>query len=98
MTTKIRTWGNSYGLGVPKAALKELNLKPGAELTFKIENGGYVFKPVLKKSRIPSLEELIANIPKEGIKNEWAGVYDVGREIVEWNENILPKKRRHRLG
>ncbi|MFA6006633.1 MAG: AbrB/MazE/SpoVT family DNA-binding domain-containing protein [Candidatus Paceibacterota bacterium] len=98
MTTKLREWGNSYALGLPKAALGKLNLKPGDELTLEIRNGAYVYKPVKKGPRIPTLDEMIASIPEGGIKNEWEDVIDVGREIVEWNEKILPKKRRRRLG
>jgi len=97
MTTKLREWGNSYALGVPKAALGQLRLKPGDEMTFEIKNGAYIYRPVKKYPRIPTLDEMIASIPKGGIELAWDDK-EVGKEIVIYEENILPRKRRSRVG
>lgn len=37
MTTKLKTWGNSYGITVPKAVADKVGLKPGASVHVTIE-------------------------------------------------------------
>jgi len=76
MTTKIRKWGNSYAVRIPKERVHELGMRDGSEVKIKIE-------PINRK---PTLDELIAQIT---LKNrhkliDWGS--DVGNEIVEWKE------------
>ena len=85
MTTKLREWGNSYGLTVTRSAAKSLHLSPGDELSLQIKNGGYFFKPVAPTPKAPTLKELIASIPKGGVKLEFDDA-EVGNEIVVWEE------------
>lgn len=76
MTTKIRKWGNSYAVRIPKERVHELGMRDGSEVKIKIE-------PIHKR---PTLDELIAQItPKNRHKLiDWGP--DVGKEIVEWEE------------
>ena len=83
MTTKLRQWGNSYGLTVTKDAAKKLHLRHGSELNVEILDGAYVYRPIQKQPQIPTLAEMIASIPKGGVKLEFDSV-DVGNEIVLW--------------
>ncbi|MEM3126546.1 MAG: AbrB/MazE/SpoVT family DNA-binding domain-containing protein [Candidatus Woesearchaeota archaeon] len=60
--SKIKPWGNSIGLIVPKETVKKLNLKPGEEVAFTIEKKGNVLKELygalkFKKSTKQLLKE-----------------------------------------
>ncbi len=74
MATKIRKWGNSYAVRIPKERVHELGMRDGSEVKIKIE-------PINKK---PTLDELIAQItPKNRHKLiDWGP--DVGKEIWEY--------------
>ncbi len=78
MTTKLKRWGNSYGIRVPKSEAKRLGIKEGSPVKFNIE---------LVKKRKYTLEELVAQInPKNRHPLiDWGP--DVGNEILpEWKE------------
>jgi len=78
MTTKLKKWGNSYGVRVAKSEARKLGIKEGSPIKFNIE-------PVVKKRKY-TLEELVAQInPKNRHPLiDWGP--DVGNEIVEWEE------------
>ena len=78
MTTKIRKWGNSYGIRVTKARVHELGLRDGSLI--EVPN----IKPVQKKY---NLDELIASINPENLHPEIDWGPDVGNEILpEWKD------------
>src|SRR3989344_5412867 len=76
MTTKIRKWGNSYAVRVPKALAHKLGVRDGSAINFKIE-------PVHRK---PTLNELLDQIRPENIHPliDWGP--DVGHQIrtIDW--------------
>lgn len=77
MTTKIRKWGNSYAVRIPKERVRELGMRDGSTVEIKL-------KPVPKKY---TLDELVAQMnPKNRHPLiDWGP--DVGNEILpEWKE------------
>ncbi|MBN2367976.1 AbrB/MazE/SpoVT family DNA-binding domain-containing protein [Candidatus Woesearchaeota archaeon] len=70
MLTKAKEWGNSIGIIIPSDVVKELNIKPGDELSIpKIEKQGNV------------LNELFGALP--GLKRKDLEEY---RKEVKWSK------------
>lgn len=79
MTTKISTWGNSYGIRVPKGLLKDAGLKDGMEVSLELLTGGKIVVEALEK--FPSLKELLKSAdPKNAHPEFWIGEPQ-GKEI-----------------
>ena len=38
LDTNLRTWGNSYGIVIPVAVARQLNLKPGAKVHVRLSH------------------------------------------------------------
>lgn len=57
--SKIRKIGNSQGIIFPTEVLEELHLKTGSEIDLIIDNGTIIISP-----KVPSLDELLASVPK----------------------------------
>ena len=75
MTTKIRKWGNSYAVRIPKAKVHEQGFRYGSEVEITI-------KPARKKYNI---DEMIASITPQNRYPETEWGPDVGHEILpEW--------------
>lgn len=77
MTTKIKKWGNSYAVRLPKHEVERLSLQEGSSVVVKIE-------PVKKK---PTLDELVSRIDPNNLPEmiDWGS--DVGNERLEtWEE------------
>ncbi|NOZ78098.1 MAG: AbrB/MazE/SpoVT family DNA-binding domain-containing protein [Acidobacteria bacterium] len=80
MPTRIRKWGNSQGLRLPKNVLEEARVDVGDEVDLVVRDGAIVIEPVRKHRGRHRLEELVARIPEdyEGGEVSWGG--PVGRE------------------
>ncbi len=77
MTTRIRKWGNSYAVRIPKERVHELGMRDGSRVEIKI-------KPARKKYDI---DELITQINPENSYAEIDWGPDVGKEVLEeWKE------------
>ena len=77
MTTKIRKWGNSAAVRIPKDILRKQGFRYGSEVEV-------VIKPARKKY---NLDELISSITPETRYPETDWGPDVGKEILpEWEE------------
>ena len=77
MMTKIRKWGNSPAVRIPKTIMRERGLRYGSEVEVSI-------KPALKKY---NLNELVAQINPKNRYPEFDWGPDVGKEILpEWKE------------
>lgn len=61
--TRIRKWGNSYGLRIPKNIIDELALSPEMRLDIRHEQGQIIITP-LNEPGI-NLDELVAQITPE---------------------------------
>ena len=66
MITKIKQWGNSLAVIIPKEKVEELKLKPGQEINMKIEKNANVLKELFGAIKFSKpVEELL----KEARKN-----------------------------
>ena len=80
MGTKIRKWGNSLGVRLPKAAAEEAGLSDGSEVEVRVQYGAIVLRPV-KKPRF-KLKDLLAAIRPDNIHPEIDAGPPRGREIL----------------
>ena len=44
MTTKISSWGNSYGVRLPKGIISEAGLEEGSELALTLQSDGTIYR------------------------------------------------------
>jgi antitoxin MazE len=63
MTTKIQKWGNSQGIRVSKALLREVGISVGEEVEISVEEGVLVVTPVSRNRGKYRLADLIREIP-----------------------------------
>lgn len=82
---QVRKAGGSGIISLPKALLAALSLDIGVVLTASLEKDRIVLTPV-KKSK-PTLDELLANSPKEAFEpssenREWLDMPSVGGELL----------------
>ena len=84
MNTKIKKWGNSFGVRIPKDFIDDLKLE-NASVSVSMVGGSIVIKPI-KIKPVYTLENLVSKITKHNQHPEIDWGEDVGEEIVEWNE------------
>jgi len=79
MTTKIKKWGNSLAIRLPKKTVDFLGLKEGSLVGFDYDKNQITIKP--KKEKEYTLKELTDKITSKNIHQEvdWGG--PVGKEI-----------------
>ena len=82
MKAQMVRWGNSLAIRIPKSILQEAKLKEGDAL--EIEAAGDGRLQVCRPSRIPTLQQLIAQITPENRYSELPTGPETGKEIVEW--------------
>lgn len=73
MITKVRKWGNSQGLRIPKAVLKAARIDVGDEVDVSVRDGRIIVRPVSNVRGKHDLRELVSRIPK-----------DYGAEELDW--------------
>ena len=83
METKIKRWGNSYGIVIPKTALAQMELHDPANqyVTLMVTNKALVVKP---KKLASSIDELFAGFDYDAYNQESSEVdwgSPVGDEI-----------------
>jgi len=83
MILKLRRVGNSQGLVLPQAILRDLGVKPGAELEVRVSRGRLEAKPAEPHY---TLEELLAQFRPEHVQPETGWGPDVGEEILPGGE------------
>lgn len=79
MTTKISSWGNSYGVRLPKGIIADAGLKDGSELTLRLQADGTILLEPVEK--IPSLKELLKMADKSKRRAEYWIDKPQGKEI-----------------
>lgn len=77
MHTKIRKWGNSLGLRIPKAFAEEAHLTEGASVDISLEGDALVVRAVRAPYR---LADLVSEVREENIHYEVDTGDAVGRE------------------
>ncbi|MEY2394850.1 MAG: antitoxin MazE [Acidobacteriaceae bacterium] len=78
---QIAKWGNSLAVRIPKAVAEQARLQEGDAILIEVLEGHIEVRPA---ERIPTLEELVAQITPESRHGETDWGTDVGKEIVEW--------------
>jgi antitoxin MazE len=78
---QVAKWGNSLAVRIPKSVAEQARLREGDSIVIEALEGHIEVRPA---ERIPTLEELVAQItPKNRHKEtEWGP--EVGKEVVEW--------------
>ena len=79
MQTRIRKWGNSLGLRIPKSFADGVGVVEGSEVEVSVEGGDIVIRPVQKPRY--RLDELLQNITPENLHDEIETGGPVGGEI-----------------
>ena len=80
MRTKVRKWGNSLALRLPKTFASELGLDDESSIDMKLSEGRIVLSPVTGRSG-HSLKKLVAGIKKSNLHDEIDTGKPLGREI-----------------
>lgn len=78
MQTKIRKWGNSLGLRIPRAFAAEARVEEGSTVDLSVENGSLLVRPV--RARRYVLRELLKGANSRNLHGEVATGEAVGRE------------------
>jgi len=78
---QMAKWGNSLAVRIPKDVAQEAHLKEGDAVVIKAAKGRIELR---RADRIPTLEELVAQITPENRHPETDWGPDVGREKIEW--------------
>ena len=83
VTSRIAKWGNSLAVRIPKPVAEEAGVSAADPIVVEAVNGRIQLRPD-KKRRVPSLQELVAQITPE---NRYAAI-EIGRvrgkEAVAW--------------
>jgi antitoxin MazE len=78
---QLAKWGNSLAVRIPKVVAEQARIREGDAILIEVVNGRVELRPV---DRVPSLEELVAQITPENGYGETAGGCARGKEIVVW--------------
>ena len=78
MKTRIKKWGNSLALRIPKSVASEIGLDKETPVEVTLKNGKLVVSPA--KEPKYTLEELLARVTKENIHQEIDFGLAVGKE------------------
>jgi antitoxin MazE len=80
-TAQVVKWGNSLAVRIPKGVAEKARMKEGDAVVIKAAKGRI---EVRRAERIPTLEELVAQITPDNRYTETDWGPDVGREKIEW--------------
>ena len=80
MITKIRKWGNSLGLRLPKSVAQEIALKDGSVVDVQTKNGAITIR--LARTSKYALQELLAQIHPGNLHPEIDAGAPKGRELL----------------
>lgn len=79
MQTKIKKWGNSLALRIPKLIALDANLKLNKLVDLSIDKDSIVITPIEEKEY--SLEKLLKGVTKNNLHGEFDTGAPVGKEI-----------------
>ena len=68
MKTKVRKWGNSLALRIPKSFAEETLLEPNTEVELSLVEGKLIITPITKADY--SLEQLLKGVTDNNIHAE----------------------------
>jgi antitoxin MazE len=78
MKLKIKKWGNSLALRIPKALAIEANVESGSTVDLSLSNGELKIKPI--EDQEYTLEELLSGITADNIHYEVSTGIPQGKE------------------
>jgi len=78
---QLAKWGNSLAVRIPKAVAEQAMMQEGDSIVIEALEGIIELRPA---ERIPTLEELVAQITPENRHKETDWGPDRGKEVVEW--------------
>ena len=82
MKARVRKWGNSLALRIPKALATETGLGENAEVELSADNGRLIISPRKRpRKRKYTLKELLRGITPENLHGEISFGPPVGKEI-----------------
>ena len=79
MQTKIKKWGNSLALRLPKLFALSANLKLNKLVDLSIDKGSIIITPIDEKEY--SLENLLEGVSENNLHGEFDAGAPVGKEI-----------------
>lgn len=79
MQTKVKKWGNSLALRIPKVLALDAHIKEGSLVDIAVSNGEIVTKPIRKAAF--DLKELVVQITAKNLHDEVETGQPVGREV-----------------
>ncbi len=79
METRVKVWGESLALQIPRLLAEEVGLKEGSRVELILEGGRLVIMPVV----VPTyrLEDLLAGVTQENIHQEVDMGPAMGKEV-----------------
>jgi len=78
---QVAKWGNSLAVRIPKDVAEQARLREGDSIVIEALEGRV---EVRATEKIPTLEELVAQITPENRHAETDWGRDRGKEVVEW--------------
>ena len=80
MLTKIRKWGNSLGMRIPKSFAKEAAIEEGSSVDISLEGDRIVIRPV--RAAQYRLSDLLSQVTEDNRHEEISTGDIVGRESL----------------
>ncbi|MBZ5571404.1 MAG: AbrB/MazE/SpoVT family DNA-binding domain-containing protein [Acidobacteriia bacterium] len=80
-SAQIVKWGNSLAVRIPKPLAEEAGLTEGDKVTLGATDGQIELR---RAERIPTLQELVAQITTQNRYEEVSSGRERGKETVEW--------------
>ncbi len=77
--TRIKKWGNSYGIRIPREQLEKSGIRPDDMVEILSESGQLTVKPVQKPKY--TLDELLAQMTPDNLHDEVQTGKATGSEI-----------------
>jgi len=79
MKTRVQKWGNSLAIRIPAGLAREADMAEGTAVDVDVEDGKL---RIVRETRIPTLDELIAAITDENKHEPVDFGPPVGRELL----------------
>jgi len=80
MQAKIKKWGNSLALRIPKSFALNANIKQDELVDISIDKEKIIITPIRQKEY--SLDELLASVTEDNLHGEFDTGVPVGKEIM----------------
>jgi antitoxin MazE len=78
---QVVKWGNSLAVRIPKTVAEEARMQEGDSIVIEAKRGRVELR---RAEKVPTLEELVAQITPKNRHEETKWGPDRGKEIIEW--------------